>query len=72
MTGNSCFGSDAATGWCFTTAATILTLCISTGTGSNWSSSILSLANARCGKVKQSRLRPIPLAGFELMTYGRI
>ena len=33
--------------------------------------SILSLANARCGKVKQSRLRPIPLAGFELITYGR-
>ena len=33
--------------------------------------SILSLANARCSKVKQSRLRPIPLAGFELITYGR-
>ena len=33
--------------------------------------SILSLANVRCGKVQQSRLRPIPLAGFELITYGR-
>ena len=27
-----------------------------------------SLANARCGKVKQSRLRPISLAGFNLIT----
>jgi hypothetical protein len=30
-----------------------------------------SLANTRFSKVKQSRLRPIPLAGFELITYGR-
>jgi len=29
------------------------------------------LTNPRRGKVKQSRLRPIPLAGFELITYGR-
>ncbi len=28
-------------------------------------------ANARPGKRKQSRLRPISLAGFELITYGR-
>jgi hypothetical protein len=31
-----------------------------------------SLANARCGKVKQSRLPPIPMAGFDLIMYGRI
>jgi hypothetical protein len=28
--------------------------------------SILSLANARSGKVKQSRLRPCKVAGFEV------
>jgi hypothetical protein len=33
--------------------------------------SILNLANARGSKVQQSRLTPIPLAGFELITYGR-
>ena len=32
---------------------------------------LTSLQTSRCGKVKQSRLRPIPLAGFELITYGR-
>ena len=30
-----------------------------------------SLAKTRRSKVKQSRLWPIPLAGFELITYGR-
>ena len=42
MNGNSCSGREAATGWCFTIAATILILCISTGTCSSSSNSTAS------------------------------
>ena len=28
-------------------------------------------AYRHCGRVKESRLRPIPLAGFEVTAYGR-
>ena len=42
MNENSCSGRDAATGWCFTIAVTILTPCICTGTCSSLSSSTAS------------------------------
>ena len=42
MSGNSCSGRDAAIGWCFTIAVTILTPCICTGTCSSSSSSTAS------------------------------